>query len=98
MIKRLTRWMVTVLGAAALVGHCQYFAAGGIARVQQTCRQQVVSGGAIVVEVLGLLAHRRVPADAEPPQIIEALREPKRVDPLHDVVMTARAVGISFGD
>jgi ATP-dependent phosphofructokinase / diphosphate-dependent phosphofructokinase len=30
--------------------------------------------------------------------IEEALREPKRVDPLHDVVMTARATGISFGD
>lgn len=30
--------------------------------------------------------------------ITEALREPKRVDPNHDVVRTARAVGISFGD
>ncbi len=30
--------------------------------------------------------------------IVEALREPKRVDPTHDVVRTARAVGISFGD
>jgi 6-phosphofructokinase 1 len=30
--------------------------------------------------------------------IEEALREPKRVDPLHDVVLTARAAGISFGD
>ena len=30
--------------------------------------------------------------------ITEALREPKRVDPTHDVVQTARAVGISFGD
>ncbi|HET9683545.1 MAG TPA: ATP-dependent 6-phosphofructokinase [Gemmatimonadaceae bacterium] len=30
--------------------------------------------------------------------IVEALREPKRVDPTHDVVQTARAVGISFGD
>ncbi len=30
--------------------------------------------------------------------IEEALREPKRVDPTHDVVMTARATGISFGD
>jgi phosphofructokinase-like protein len=30
--------------------------------------------------------------------IEEALREPKRVDPSHDVVMTARATGISFGD
>jgi phosphofructokinase-like protein len=30
--------------------------------------------------------------------IVEALREPKRVDPNHDVVRTARAVGISFGD
>jgi 6-phosphofructokinase len=28
----------------------------------------------------------------------DALRETKRVDPTHDVVMTARAVGISFGD
>ena len=30
--------------------------------------------------------------------IEEALREPKRVDPSHDVVKTARATGISFGD
>ena len=30
--------------------------------------------------------------------ILEALKEPKRVDPDHDVVRTARAVGISFGD
>lgn len=30
--------------------------------------------------------------------IIEALREPKRVDPAHDVVQTARRAGISFGD
>ena len=30
--------------------------------------------------------------------IIEALSEAKRVDPTHDVVQTARAVGISFGD
>jgi phosphofructokinase-like protein len=30
--------------------------------------------------------------------ISEALREPKRVDPSHDVVQTARATGISFGD
>jgi phosphofructokinase len=30
--------------------------------------------------------------------IEEALRVPKRVDPLHDVVLTARATGISFGD
>ncbi|MCC6317425.1 MAG: 6-phosphofructokinase [Gemmatimonadaceae bacterium] len=30
--------------------------------------------------------------------ISEALREPKRVDPSHDVVRTARAAGISFGD
>jgi ATP-dependent phosphofructokinase / diphosphate-dependent phosphofructokinase len=30
--------------------------------------------------------------------IEEALREPKRVDPGHDVVLTARATGISFGD
>ena len=30
--------------------------------------------------------------------IVEALKEPKRVDPDHDVVRTARAVGISFGD
>ena len=28
----------------------------------------------------------------------EALKEPKRVDPSHDVVQTARATGISFGD
>jgi 6-phosphofructokinase 1 len=30
--------------------------------------------------------------------IDEALREPKRVDPNHDLVLTARATGISFGD
>ena len=30
--------------------------------------------------------------------IAEALRVPKRVDPLHDVVITARQTGISFGD
>jgi 6-phosphofructokinase 1 len=30
--------------------------------------------------------------------IEEALREPKRVDPTHDVVQTARETGISFGD
>ena len=30
--------------------------------------------------------------------IVEALREPKRVDPAHDVVRTARETGISFGD
>jgi len=30
--------------------------------------------------------------------IIEALQAPKRVDPLHDVVQTARRTGISFGD
>jgi len=30
--------------------------------------------------------------------IVEALSELKRVDPSHDVVQTARAVGISFGD
>lgn len=30
--------------------------------------------------------------------ITEALKQPKRVDPTHDVVLTARAVGISFGD
>ena len=30
--------------------------------------------------------------------IVEALAEPKRVDPQHDVVMTARSTGISFGD
>jgi phosphofructokinase-like protein len=30
--------------------------------------------------------------------IEEALREPKRVDPSHDVVLTAKATGISFGD
>jgi phosphofructokinase-like protein len=29
--------------------------------------------------------------------IEEALREPKRVDPTHDVVLTAKATGISFG-
>ena len=30
--------------------------------------------------------------------IAEALRERKRVDPNHDIVLTARAIGISFGD
>lgn len=30
--------------------------------------------------------------------IVEALREPRRVDPSHDVVQTARSTGISFGD
>lgn len=30
--------------------------------------------------------------------IAEVLREPKRVEPDHDIVRTARAVGISFGD
>ncbi len=30
--------------------------------------------------------------------IEEALRQPKRVDPSHDIVLTARATGISFGD
>jgi 6-phosphofructokinase 1 len=30
--------------------------------------------------------------------IVDVLREPKRVDPSHDVVRTARATGISFGD
>jgi 6-phosphofructokinase 1 len=30
--------------------------------------------------------------------IADALREPRRVDPDHDVVQTARQVGISFGD
>jgi 6-phosphofructokinase 1 len=30
--------------------------------------------------------------------ILEALKETKRVDPTHDLVMTARATGISFGD
>ena len=30
--------------------------------------------------------------------IADAIREPKRVDPGHDIVRTARATGISFGD
>jgi ATP-dependent phosphofructokinase / diphosphate-dependent phosphofructokinase len=30
--------------------------------------------------------------------IADAIREPKRVDPSHDIVRTARATGISFGD
>ncbi len=30
--------------------------------------------------------------------IVDVLKEPKRVEPAHDVVRTARAVGISFGD
>jgi 6-phosphofructokinase 1 len=30
--------------------------------------------------------------------IEEALKEPKRVDPMHDLVLTARETGISFGD
>jgi len=39
----------------------------------------------------------------QPPNIVtiplaEALREQKRVNPQHDVVTTARAIGISFGD
>ena len=29
---------------------------------------------------------------------VEALKETKRVDPGHDIVLTARALGISFGD
>jgi len=33
-----------------------------------------------------------------PIPIVEALKAPKRVDPTHDVVRTARRVGISFGD
>lgn len=38
------------------------------------------------------------PPDIVTVPITEALRESKRVDPGHDVVQTARAVGISFGD
>jgi 6-phosphofructokinase 1 len=39
----------------------------------------------------------------QPPHIVsiplsEALGEPKRVDPDHDTVRTAREMGISFGD
>lgn len=30
--------------------------------------------------------------------IIDVLREPKRVDPMHDIVQTARSLGINFGD
>ena len=30
--------------------------------------------------------------------IEDVLREPKSVDPSHDIVLTARATGISFGD
>ena len=30
--------------------------------------------------------------------IEDALRVPKRVDPTHDIVLTARETGISFGD
>jgi 6-phosphofructokinase 1 len=30
--------------------------------------------------------------------IEEVLRVPKTVDPLHDIVLTAKATGISFGD
>jgi 6-phosphofructokinase 1 len=30
--------------------------------------------------------------------IVTALAQPKRVDPTHDIVRTAREVGISFGD
>lgn len=30
--------------------------------------------------------------------IVDAIREHKRVDPQHDIVLTARATGISFGD
>jgi len=38
------------------------------------------------------------PPDINAIPIAEALREPKRVDPNSDVVRTARATGISFGD
>ena len=37
------------------------------------------------------IAHGPIPIE-------EALREPKRVDPKHDLVLTARETGISFGD
>jgi hypothetical protein len=30
--------------------------------------------------------------------IADVLREKKRVDPLHDIVLTAKATGVSFGD
>lgn len=30
--------------------------------------------------------------------IIDVLKEPKRVDPMHDIVQTARSLGIGFGD
>jgi 6-phosphofructokinase 1 len=33
-----------------------------------------------------------------PIPIIDVLNKPKRVDPSHDIVRTARRVGISFGD
>jgi 6-phosphofructokinase 1 len=30
--------------------------------------------------------------------IAEVLKQPKRVDPRHDIVLTAKATGISFGE
>jgi hypothetical protein len=38
------------------------------------------------------------PPDIVTIPIVEALREPKRVDLSHDLVRTARASGIVFGD
>ena len=52
---------------------------------------------AVAAEKWGMMVALQSPDIREIP-IAEALREPKRVDPGHDVVMTARATGISFGD
>jgi len=52
---------------------------------------------AVAAEKWGTMVALRSPDIVEVP-ITEALREPKRVDPEHDVVRTARAVGVSFGD
>jgi ATP-dependent phosphofructokinase / diphosphate-dependent phosphofructokinase len=58
-------------------------------------------GGAAVRAVAaakwGMMVALQSPDIREIP-LAEALKEPKRVDPGHDVVMTARATGISFGD
>jgi len=52
---------------------------------------------AIAAEKWGTMVALQSPDIVEIP-IAEALKEPKRVDPRHDVVLTARAVGVSFGD
>jgi len=52
---------------------------------------------AVAAEKWGMMVALQSPDIVEIP-IKDAIREPKRVDPKHDVVMTARATGISFGD